>query len=165
MDRQPGAVFHRRVSHKAEHGTRAGSFPVKPGLKIGCEGVGSFEALLAIEVASAWRFLGPAGSYGFGSLIVVALFGAVGPDRALIVGQRALGVPLEAFHRCLSLGERAIDIEVIIRQKRRDRPIDEARRHHLARRPGRQQPVAVLGEHHLHPNEVIEPETKELTEQ
>jgi len=54
---------------------------------------------------------------------------------------------------------------MFVRQKRRDLPVRQDRDHHLARHPGRQQPVAVLREDCRDPDLVVDVQPHKPTEQ
>ena len=127
-------------------------------------GVGS---LLALEVDLGIAVLmdGSGHRLGLGRLGFI-LGGGVGPGRTarIVVGWRVSFLPLKTFHRGPSLHQRPVDREVIVRQQRRDFAVGQDRRHHLARYVGRQQPVAIFGEHSGHPDWIVDPEADKPAE-
>jgi hypothetical protein len=77
----------------------------------------------------------------------IAFGRAVGSGRTarVVVGRRVAKIELEALYRGPGLDQCAIDLEMLVRQKRRDLAMGEDCGHHLARHVGAQQPVEVLG--------------------
>jgi hypothetical protein len=96
------------------------------------------------------------------ALLVVEVAFAIAPRRRRLA--RAVLGP-EALHRCPRVNERAIDREVLARQKLLDLWQRQKRRQELVRHFRFQQPVAVVREHRRMPDLSIDRQADEPAEQ
>lgn len=165
---QARAVLHQRMTHEAQHRAGAGGHLVKPRVRVGGRGMRGIGPLLAPEVDFGIAVLTVRAGHRVGlGRVGLILGGGVrsGWAARVVIGRRVISLRLEAFHRGPGLDQRAVDREVVVRQKRRDLAMRQDRRHHLARHLRRQKPVAVLGEDRRHPDRIVDPETDEPAEQ
>ena len=126
---------------------------VEPGVGIGGRGMRIVRPLLAMEIG----FLIASLSRGRAPRLLIA------PAASWWLTRTVLG--LDALHRRPRLDQRAVDREVIARQKPLDPGLRQHRAQELRRDVAFQQPVAALGEHRMIPRSVIDADADEPAEQ
>lgn len=141
VDHQAVAVLHQSVPDEAQLRLLAFALAVQPGVRIGGRSMGVVRALLAME----FRF-------------------GIAPAALRRRLARAV-LRLDALHRGPSLDQRAIDREVIARQKLLRLGLRQHRRQELRRNVAFQQSVAVLREHRMVPDRIVDAHSDEPAEQ
>jgi hypothetical protein len=94
-----------------------------------------------------------------GGMRVVATLLAVEIALAVAAGRRRVARPVlrhQALHRSPRLNLRAVDREVLVREKGAHLPVGQKFGEELARHLSPEQPVAVLAEHRRNPDRIID---------